>query len=529
MKFTPRINFVMLPCFLILLESGCGGGNNNANPLRQNTAVVGNEQVSCSLPTAWDSRSLTHAVVGDGTVASCTRDALASAVTNGGYITFNCGGKTTIAIAQEIPVSSGKTTIIDGEGNITLDAGGTNRIIKLESGNTLSIRNMTLKNGYSVPATDSVDPIPYSGGAISALYRSKLEIINSTFSGNQSSGGGAVYIGSDASLTVVGSTFTNNTSWYGGAILDWQSGLNVVNSTFTGNSAPQSPSGQFGWGGGIATDGSTLASLNQGGIGSGGLLSVCGSVFRNNSSANGGGVWLWAYAPDTIIVKNSTFENNTAQGLGGAGRISVGPTDYSHQGGTMTTPGILNVIGSSFLSNTANGNGGALYMDCYGDCNVVNSTFYGNTAHGVGGAIQHAGWGADVGTQAVNVRFNNVTFADNQNGNSVLFGSKFSLNNTVLVSHTAQGICSDPASNTGQHVVQYSSQGSPASCLLSGILSAADPLLGNPADHGGPTVTMLPATGSPLLQAGTDCMATDQRGQSRNTAKCTIGAVEGSQ
>lgn len=529
--------FRYLTLAMVLVGAGCGGGGTSGSGTSGGTGSSGSTggytadatTAACDVPAAWDTTSLAHAVVGTGSPASCTYGALAAAVANGGYITFNCGGSaTTIAVTSQIPVSSVTTTIIDGGGTVTLDGGGTNRIFKVDSWRSLSVRNLTLKNGYSVPAVAGDQPDAYSGGAIVGGYRSSLEIFDSTFQDNRSSSGGALYIGSDATLTIVRSTFSGNASWYGGAIMGMLSGLTVVNSTFTSNSVTRTPNNTFGQGGAITTDGARLKSLVEGGIGSGGTLSICGTAFRNNSSQDGGGgVWLWSYAPDNIIVKNSAFENNTTQGHGGAGRISVGFTDFSHQGGLMTTPGTINVIGSSFLGNSAQANGGALYVDCYGACNVVNSTFHGNSASGVGGAIQHVGWAANVGgNQATTINFNNVTFADNANANSVLFGSRFALNNTVLVSHTSRGMCSDPASNSGHNVLQYSSLGSTTSCIGAGSILTTDPLLSAPADNGGPTYTMLPGANSPLLGAGTSCLPIDQRGQARSTSRCDIGSVE---
>jgi hypothetical protein len=526
-KTTVTLRFLTLA--LILIGVGCGsgsGGGGTGNSYAGNngsgsiTTLAAN--ATCDIPAKLDISSLTHTVVGSGTPESCTLDALASAVANGGYITFNCGGNAkTISVTPEISVNSSTTTVIDGGGTVTLDGGKANRILNVGSWRTLSLRNLTLQKGYSVPPANT-NPFPYSGGAIIGGFLSKLEILNSSFISNVSGGGGAIYIGSAGTLTIVDSTFTGNTSHYGGAVYSMLSGLTVVNSTFTGNSAPQSSDQQFGWGGAIATDGALQdASFN------GGTLSLCGSTFKNNSSdSGGGGVWLWAYAPDTIIVKNSTFEGNTVQGIGGAGRVSIGWTDHSHQGGVITKPGTISIVGSSFLSNSATkGNGGALYMDCYGDCNVVNSTFYNNSAGGVGAAIQHVGWGADVGYQATSVNFNNVTFADNTGGLSTLFGSKFVLNNTVLVSHTTQTICSDQT-NTGSNILQYSSLGATTGCISSGKILTSDPLLSAPADNGGPTHTMLPASGSPLLSAGSNCLPIDQRGNKRNTGVCDIGSVE---
>lgn len=59
-----------------------------------------------------------------------------------------------------------------------------------------------------------------------------------------------------------------------------------------------------------------------------------------------------------------------------------------------------------------------------------------------------------------------------------------------------------------------------------------DPMLGALADNGGPTLTHLPQTGSPAIDAGdqaacdSDGITTDQRGFKRVDGKCDIGSVE---
>jgi hypothetical protein len=54
----------------------------------------------------------------------------------------------------------------------------------------------------------------------------------------------------------------------------------------------------------------------------------------------------------------------------------------------------------------------------------------------------------------------------------------------------------------------------------------ADPLLGGLGDNGGASETRVPAGGSPAIGGGVDCPEVDQRGEPRNAATCTIGAVE---
>ncbi|WP_267127052.1 choice-of-anchor Q domain-containing protein [Xanthomonas sacchari] len=492
----------------------------------------------CSVPQAW-ALPTTTTVVGNGTQASCTASALASAVAQGGYITFNCGAKpTSIAVDRSIVIAAAAPTVIDGQGKITLDGRQSARILLVNAGSALSVRNLKLQNGSSVqPASNQAyDPGTWGGGAIKVGYRGKLEVINSQFLANRSSiGGGAIFAGSDAEVTIVRSGFYKNSSWLGGALYTQLSRLTIVGSEFANNQAINAPqgfpdAGNFGGGGAIDTDGASLAGYLKGGVGSGGTLAVCGTVVRNNVAANGsGGATLWAYAPDTIDVKYSTFANNVATGgPGGGARISMGFTDTSHAGTAITTPGTINVAETSFLSNKAQqGNAGALYLDCYGACDVSNSTFYGNYAKGVGAAIQHVGWQPANGDQgSPSVRFNNVTFAENTPW-VTLFGDKFDLRNSILYSKTERVFCNNQ-SNTGNNLIEYSAKGAvwPNACLAAGAVKAADPLLSAPANNGGPTLTQLPAANSPALNAGSGCAAIDQRGNPRNTAVCDLGAVE---
>ena len=55
-----------------------------------------------------------------------------------------------------------------------------------------------------------------------------------------------------------------------------------------------------------------------------------------------------------------------------------------------------------------------------------------------------------------------------------------------------------------------------------------DAMLGPLGDNGGPTLTHLPAPGSPAIDGGDDaqCLATDQRGVGRPIGSCDAGSVE---
>jgi predicted outer membrane repeat protein len=193
-------------------------------------------------------------------------------------------------------------------------------------------------------------------------------------------------------------------------------------------------------------------------------------------------------------------------------------------GGMRVSNGEIAIRGTSFLSNSAATHGGALSLDCAPLCTITNSTFFANqVTDGFGGAI--------FGDR---LRVNNATFAKNHassQGGALFGGSDWVFRNTIFVDNGAgnpwgqNAGCS--ATGTGDHVVQWVSAaaGAGSGPCIPGA-TAADPQLADPADHGGATFTMVPAATSPVLGAGADCEASDQRGQPRDPARCDVGAVE---
>jgi predicted outer membrane repeat protein len=464
--------------------------------------------VGCDRPALLKVPATTRAV-GSGTAASCTQTALRAAVNRGGHITFDCGDDpVTIPVTTELRVK--KTTVIDGRGKITLDGKGKNRILGVEGSNGLSARNLRFVNGAAAASTDRAVG---AGGAIAGLYRAHVEVVGSTFVDNRAGlGGGAVYGGVEGTLTIIDSAFSGNRSWYGGAVYSLLSPLTVIDSTFTGNGTINAEG--MGEGGAIGTDGA--------GVNGPGNIRLCGVTVRNNKAfASGGGAYLWAYAPQKIVVEKSTFADNTvagnghgSAGSGGAARISIGPSDIG-------TVGSVTIRDTSFLANTSTQNGGGLYLDCAPICKVSNSTFYGNTAGAYGGAIFGDGHHDD-----------NVTFVKNTAGGhgGALFGSRFVLNNSVFAGNAAKNpwgqamTCS--TTGTGEHVVQWLKTSRDTSTKCVSTVLAKNPRLAAPADNGGPTVTMMPGSDSPVLRAGGGCMITDQRGERRTASACDIGAVQ---
>jgi hypothetical protein len=520
-------NLRSLIAFAILgFLNACGGGG-HPEPGASTTSPNSNASTSgttlpaaqaCDTPAPWILPAAHH-VVGDGTAASCTAIALAQAVSGGGVITFDCGAsKVTIAMTKSIDAPGGTTTVIDGGGKVALDGGGATRLLVMGGAAKLSVRNITLQNGYLADAN------LYGGAAIGSSWGNQLEIINAIFSGNNAprGGGGAVMAGSGGALTIVNSTFTNNSSPYGGAVYNLLAPLTVVNTTFYRNHAEKDPDGNGGNGAAIVTDGAGGRSLN-----------FCGASFIENSAADGSGNFMWTYAPDSVSIKKSTFRDNIARGVfqGGAALIvTAGNCDVSKPD-CVPTPGSITIEDSTFATNTTDTVGGALSIGCFGPCTIKNSTFYGNSSAGDGAAIT-SNQGLIDGTP--NIRFNNVTFAHNGDarGASTLDGKNFVLENSVFQSNGTRH-CSS-SENTGRNVFQFKPMGAPgaaadALCIPTATVTPTLDPFPAIADNGGGLLTAMPvanAGGNLLVGAGTGCEANDQRGVARDVAKCTVGAVE---
>ncbi len=139
-----------------------------------------------------------------------------------------------------------------------------------------------------------------------------------------------------------------------------------------------------------------------GGI-SGSTVTVTGSIFNGNSTTIGNGGAISGAGNITVI--NSTFNGNSAPaGNGGAiwGFGTVTNSTFSgnsaaHSGGAISDGGTVN--NSTFINNTAGVSGGAIG----GGGTVISSTFTHNTTGGSGGAIRGAG----------NVTVTNSTFSGN--------------------------------------------------------------------------------------------------------------------
>jgi len=310
-------------------------------------------------------------------------------------------------------------------------------------------------------------------------------------------------------------------------------------------------------------------------------LTLTGVVLRDNVSLGGGGGALALGDGSKLTATGCTFSGNTAlSGNGGAinmgyastvllqncvvsgNRAGVGGSSYGNGGGISASYGTLTVINSVISGNVAERNtsqygGGGVFVSSYASATLRGSTISGNTAFGHGGGVNaiycqaitienctvsgntalRDGGGLRVHYPYQAAEVSNTTVAFNASGGKgggiAFFGDYY-----ATLTLRAAVIASNAAKTAGPDL----SGGLPADfTLLSNSLDAVlagsnnlldvDPRLGILASNGGPTPTHLPASPSPVRDAGpaTSPLSTDQRGAGFPRlvgAAVDIGAVE---
>ena len=208
---------------------------------------------------------------------SSLRQAIIDANTNTGVadtINFELGSSATITLTSaQLPTitDAAGLTIDGGSADITISGANQYQVFQVGSdeegsGAKLTLSNLTVANGAV---------FDFFGGGI-ANSNGTLEVINSTLSGNSSTG---------------------QSGGRGGAIYNSQGTVRVINSTISDNSVPFDGAGIYNSGGTLEVTNSTLSGNNADGNG-----------------GNGSGIYN---QEGTATVSNSTLSGNSSTGSAG--------------------------------------------------------------------------------------------------------------------------------------------------------------------------------------------------------------------
>lgn len=258
--------------------------------------------------------------------------------------------------------------IIDGQG-FTID-GDNHRIFDITGNNTI-IQNLKFINGKSdnggaiyVEANQcSMKKCEFNnnnadnnGGAV--YCEGKLNCTDCIFKNNHISKKSVTYGGaicSKNSVTIDKCTFENNEGYNGGSIYIGEGNSTIKNSQFKNNNVNH-------YGAGICTEDNLF-------------VQNC-TFIKNEAIAAGGTAGGAIYSKKRVSVNSSTFEDNEASGafifdcIGGA--IYCGNIDCNS---------------TTFKENYAWDQGGAIYINSFGNSTIKNSIFIKNKNEYYGGAI----------------------------------------------------------------------------------------------------------------------------------------------
>jgi hypothetical protein len=484
-------------------------------------------QSPCEVAIGPVDTSRPDAVVGDGTPASCTEDALNAALEGGGIIRFRCGASPLVITVTAEKVIL-RDTVIDGGGTITLDGAGTSRIFVAGAPGgravSLTLQYLTLRRGYAQVTPASAGGSVRTGGGAVLQFGGALVISDSVLEGNDATANGPDEAGGavcsfGGRLAIARTSFDGNRAGSGGAVAAIGTELALVRTQLTNNQAIGQGTGWQGIGGALLADQDGQA------------VGVCQVTMAGNQATyfgtamhlqdTGGAAMTIAEA---AILDNVAPPPTTAKGGGPAvflGIVTARLTNVTVAGNQgQLNPGVW-VNGSTLPALPATIH--------FTNVTIANNQVYRHsdpTTDGVGAALWIEG--------VVDGQLDNCTLAGNvgEFGAGIVHPGQLTIRNTIIANQgtnlgTAQN-CSDladplpPAS--GDHDLQWPVESLDSYACVAGI-TLADPLLGPLQDHGGFAPTMMPAAGSPAVGAGADCQAADQRGHHR-PARCTLGAVE---
>jgi hypothetical protein len=501
-------------------------------------------------------------VVGVGPAGATTANdetSFRAAFGNAAETSITLTGDITISTCGTPPTRNSSTALsIDGAGfTLTQSCAGVDALDQSGSG-VLNISNLTISGGST--GVDSSGPVTLTSSTITGVT-------------NASSSAQAIDSGGDVTLT--GSSITNTTSDSGDDVFAVDAGGNVslTSSSISGTVASGADGSAFAidCGGDATLSGSTISGTTATtDTGSAFGVDCGGSATLTSSSITGTSGGQEAYGADVggavtmtgSSISNTTGSTDSAYAIDNGDATSLTDSQITGTSGAVEGYGIdgggaVTLVRSTIAGTTAPDFVAAI--DNGGTVDVTNSTITGNAGVAIdpggdvtlvyadivgnGGTVAPAPTSAHAssdhnvrgpfGPAATGVKAQAATSAQIERGESTLttFASVIAKPQGVFVNCTPQGAVSEGYNFTDD-----------TSCQLTGTgdqqVVGGDPQLGALAANGGPTLTLLPATSSPLVDgvATAACSSdgasgivplTDQRSLPRpQFAGCDIGSVE---
>lgn len=336
--------------------------------------------------------------------------------------------------------------------------------------------------------------LTYNGGTGGAH---NLSVVGNGNTVTASSNSRVITSTTTGTLTVTGLTLTGGANVCRGGAIRANEAVTITSSTISGNSSTCGGGGVFA-----------------------GSLTANGSSFSANhaNGGSGGGIeTLSDGTPGTVSLVNSTVSGNTAR----------------NGGGGVDADGQATVTGSTIDHNAASqgskGDGGGIEA---GTVVMTNSTVSNNSDPG------DPGGGVYIGGASATLHY--VSIANNSSATGANIAAGVTIRTLTsfgsVVANPLGGGADCEGTTPASMGFNWDQDGSCGFNTATDHSSAGSPLLGALANNGGPTQTLLPQTGSGLIDPipvsscqadGATGITADQRGVTRpQGAGCDIGAVE---
>ena len=345
----------------------------------------------------------------------------------------------TLSIRDDLTI----TGVSQDTTTIRADSGFQDKLFEIQENLIVRFQKVIIENGGG---SDSLGGAIYNNGSLS--------LHGVTLQNNTGNFGGGLY-NTAAGLVSMSKVrlLDNSARACGGAVFN-AGNMVISDLTLVHNNFAQRGAGLCQLGGGVhifnsefVANGDTSEGITEGGgiFAAGGELEVSGTIITENRAVLGGGIYLDMNATNQVDITNSILSGNQAlwtyarnsdviiQAEGGGLYIYGGPessgrfsimhssiidNNASHNGGGLFLDGPFSpgsaIRESAIVANSADaGNGGGINLALTADLDVINVTISGNEAAQGGGVYSSHGSLPPAYESRDDVRFTNVTIADN--------------------------------------------------------------------------------------------------------------------